>query len=112
MPVDDVFHDGKPKPGSPSFARPGGVHPVKSFRQTMQVFAGNPFAIILNRDPQRVAVNRRLDLHGAAMPPILDGVLHQIAQNLGDLVRIAIDRRQTIGNLGDNMDVALAGDRL
>src|SRR5580658_759995 len=101
MAVDDMLHDGQPKPGAAHRARPASVHAVEPLRQPRQVLTRNAVPLIGDRHnhprPHRPAWPRRRlgrQPHRAALTPILYGVVQQLLRDLGQLVDVAQHRRQ------------------
>ena len=84
-----VFCDGKPQSGATDLSRPCHVDPVKAFKNSRLVRQRNPYARIGNREDYFRVMGFRANHDLTAGRRVLNRVIEQILQNLGQSPAIA-----------------------
>ncbi len=84
--------DRQPEPSPPAIARAAGVQAVKALEDLLELIGRDPGAAVADLDLQTTVLGTRGDLHPVTRTGVRDGVANQVAQHLGQPVRIAMQR--------------------
>src|SRR5262245_66672166 len=97
MPIEDVLDDGEAESGAATFATAFHIDSIEAFGKARDRFARNAFAFILDRDKNlsRAAAFAfgggapEADAHLALVASVLDRVVTEILEQLGELILVA-----------------------
>ena len=103
MRVDDMPRDRQPEARAARFARPGGVYPVESLENSLQVGLRNADARVGHRECYVVAVGAGLHFNLPAGRRVLHRVVEQILQHFAQLRAIPAHGRRILRQVDMNL---------
>src|SRR5712671_3709990 len=89
MRIHNMPRDRKAQPRSSGLARSGGVHPIKSLEDALQVRFRNSNTRVGDREDDFVTIGIGGHIDVSARRSILQRIVHEILQNLAQLASIA-----------------------
>src|SRR5215831_17568320 len=118
MAVEDVLHDGKPKTRAALLPTRRHIDAVEPLRQPREMLRSNTWSVVDHGDgiaprlPSKRGDVLRLDAHLPAPVTVFQRVLHEVLQDLKQLVAIAAHDRGTLEASNLEAEAHLAGKRI
>src|SRR2546427_264815 len=103
---DDLTDDRQPNACTPGRARPRSVHPVEALPDGWKLVLGDLRPRVLDLAAHPLPYCLEADRHFAPVVGVAPGVLHEIADDLADGVRVGHQARQRCRVLDADGDVA------
>ncbi len=85
-----MLHDAQSEPGAARFARAGFVDPVEPFEDAGLLLTGDAQSVVAHDQDGRAALMPHPDPHVAAGAVVAQGVLHQVADESGQLHAVTV----------------------
>src|SRR4029077_11170250 len=109
---DEMLGDGEPQPGAADFARARDVHTVEALKNARLVGLRDADTGVGNRKSYFAVVGRGADHDLTARRGVLQGVVQEILQNLGETAAVRSDVRDILRQIDGNAQILFSGGTL